>query len=137
MTDTTGVTQEHLALAQNVHEATQRLIVELRDQAVQPADLRMVVLSAAAPVVTLQGSGASIGVLNPTDVGVLLGIGGGSAKPGARGIPVAAQSLVVLPVGVSNVEIGVDTADPDLGADTVVVYVFLYPTVQPAFLGSA
>jgi hypothetical protein len=115
-----------------------QLLCELAAPLGQPAQLTTVELSPAVPVKALDERGivsASIGVLNPTKVKVLLGIGGAAAKPGARPVAVPPESLIVLPVAGGDVEIGVDPAE--LGEDTAVVHIFRYRTVQPAFLGSA
>jgi hypothetical protein len=74
----------------------------------------------------------SIGVLNPTELVIFLGLGGASAAQGARGVPVAPESLLVLPIAVTEIELGADPAL--LGADTAVIYVLRFETVQPAAL---
>lgn len=128
------VAVEALARAHETHEQTTQVLRELRSQTVA-ADPRTVVLDASKSIDTVPGSGRSIAVLNPNPLTIFVGIGGGRATPAGRGIPVPPQSLLVWPVDVTNVEIGLDPADPDLGVGTAVVHVLLFAAVQPAFLG--
>lgn len=71
----------------------------------------------------------SIGVVNPTSVTVYLGVGGGSASATGHAISAGPQSMIVLPVEAKDLELGCDAAA--LGANTAVVYLFRFQTVQP------
>lgn len=77
----------------------------------------------------------SIGVYNPGPVPVFLGIGGVSATPASRAPSCPPTAAIVLPVLVEDLELG---CDPNLlGAETAVVYVLRYLTVQPLMIGDA
>jgi hypothetical protein len=71
----------------------------------------------------------SLGILNPGDANVFVGIGGVSARPGSRAPQVPAGGALVLPVESKTIEYGCDPTV--LLTNTAVVYVFRYVTVQP------
>lgn len=75
----------------------------------------------------------SIGILNPGSAAVYIGIGGNSARTTSRAPTCPGASAMVLPVGAQDLELGCDPAV--LGANTAVVYVFRYVTVQRLSLG--
>jgi hypothetical protein len=125
-----------------VHDEVMELrciLEEIRDLAAplrEPAQLTTVPLTATERRKRLPEIGlttASIAILNPTGVPVLLGIGGGAATSQDRAIAIPPESLLVLPVSAGEVEIGTEA---ELGSDTAIVHVFRYRSVQPAFLGS-
>lgn len=76
----------------------------------------------------------SFGVFNPNPVKVYLGMGS-IARPGSAGLSVPANSLVVFPLSITDLDIGIDPADP-LTAQDAIVTVLRFETVQPAFLGA-
>jgi hypothetical protein len=76
----------------------------------------------------------SIGIINPGAAPVFIGVGGVSARAGSRAPSCPGSSAMVLPVTARDLELGCDSAV--LGADTAVVYVFRYVTVQSPSLGS-
>lgn len=111
------------------------LLKDLAGELHEPAQPVHVSLTKATPRKTVREHGmttASIGILNPTAVVILIGIGGAVASSQARAISVPPQSLLVLPVSAGDVEIATEA---ELGEDTAVVHVFRYRTVQSAFLG--
>ena len=111
-------------------------LCELVEPLTEPAQLTTVVLSRAVPVLMADERSvktASLGVINPGDFTILLGIGGGRASIAAQAIQVPPQSLVVLPLAAGDVEVG--TEDSLAGGDAV-VHLLRYSTVQPAFLGA-
>jgi hypothetical protein len=124
--------------AHQTHDQIRRGIAAM---APQPADLHTLVFGdpgvdpSYRSIRHVNGSGQSVGVLNPNPITVWIAIGGGTATPGGRGVPVPPTSLLVLPVAVNQPELGIDVADPDLAGGTAVVFVLLYPTVQPAAAG--
>lgn len=110
-------------------------LCELADRLASPAQLSTVVLDASAPVKMAderQVRTASIGIWNPGDFTVLLGLGGGRATIAAQAWQVPPQSLMVIPVAAGDVEIGTEDS---LAAGPAVVHLLRYNTVQPAFLG--
>lgn len=114
-------------------QATDRLL-EIAQLGQTPPELRPIVINPgnSGNYTTLDQSrweAKSIGIYNPTNFIVYLGIGGVSATPGSRAISCPAQSAVVLPVAIRNLELGCDPAA--LLTLTAVVYVFRYLTVQP------
>ena len=74
----------------------------------------------------------SIGVLNPGSAPVFVGIAGISARPGSRAPVCPGSASLILPVEVETVELGCDPAV--LAANTAVVYLFRFVTVQPLVL---
>lgn len=76
----------------------------------------------------------SIGILNPGGAPVFVGIGGVSARPTSGAPSCPGGSAMVLPLSVSDVELGCDPAV--LGNATKTVYLFRYLTVQPLMLGN-
>ena len=116
--------------------AAVQYLCELAEPLTEPAQLSTVVLSRAAPVRMADERGvrtASLGVINPGDFTILLGIGGGRASIAAQAIQVPPQALMVLPLAAGDVEVG--TEDSLAGGDAV-VHLLRYSTVQPAFLGA-
>jgi hypothetical protein len=116
-----------------------REIRDLFDRRDQPADFRRFMFTAANPVRTwhnhVEAPTQSFGVYNPTLLTVMVGIGGGSAVSTNEPLTVPPTSLVVMPIALAAVEIGVDPLDPNLGANTAVVFGFRWTTVRDAFLG--
>jgi hypothetical protein len=75
----------------------------------------------------------SIGIINPGTAGVFVGIGGVGANPTSRAPEVPPAGAMVIPVHVDyQLEVGCDPTV--LGANSAVVYVFRYWTVQPLLL---
>lgn len=74
----------------------------------------------------------SIGVLNPGNAPVFIGIGGVSARPGSGAPSCPGAGSLVLPVEARDLELGCDPAV--LGGNTAVIYLFRYVTVQPLLL---
>ncbi len=113
------------------------LLRELAEPLGEPAQLTMVALTEAEPVKMQDERGintASIGILNPSGVRVLVGVGGEQASSQARAITVPPESLMVLPVAAGDVELGTEDS---LEEGDAVIYILRYATVQSAFLGSA
>ena len=75
----------------------------------------------------------SIGLLNPSNYPVYLGIGGVSTASNSRAISCPPLSVLVLPLRVYDLELGC----PTLGANALPLYVFRYSTVQKLFLGTS
>jgi hypothetical protein len=129
-----------LATMQTQTDHTHQLVRELRQMVADqtaPADLDEIVLTTATPRVELEARNpfASLGILNPTAADIYVGVNG-SARVGSRVPMCPAVSLLVLPISIQLVEFGVDPAFPAANGD-VVLYVFRYRSVQPAFLGQA
>ena len=76
----------------------------------------------------------SIGVLNPSEASVYIGIGGISASAIARAPSCPAGAALVLPLSAGDLLFGCDSGA--LGASTAVIYVFRYVSVQPLSFGS-
>lgn len=74
----------------------------------------------------------SLGILNPGSAPVFIGVGGVSARTTSRAPSCPGGASMVLPVEVHDVEIGCDPAV--LGANTAIVYLFRYVTLQPLSL---
>jgi hypothetical protein len=74
----------------------------------------------------------SIGILNPGSAPVFVGIGGVSARTTSRAPSCPGGAALVLPQEAHDIELGCDPAI--LGANTAVVYVFRYVTLQPLSL---
>lgn len=74
----------------------------------------------------------SVGILNPGSAPVFIGVGGVSARAGSRAPSCPGAGSLVLPVEAHDLELGCDPAV--LGANTAVIYVFRYVTVQPLLL---
>jgi hypothetical protein len=119
--------------------AMHRELLERASVELEPAQLKTVLLTAAAPIAedlhNTEKPSLSLGILNPNALAVAVGLSGGSATLAARAVIVPANSLLVLPVAVAQLEIGADPVA--LGAGTAVVFLLRFPTVQPAFLGKA
>jgi hypothetical protein len=77
-------------------------------------------------------SAKSIGILNPSNVPVYLGIGGVSARPTGGAPSCPGVSSLVLPVEVRDLELGCDPTV--LLTNQTTVYIFRYVTVQPLVL---
>lgn len=102
-------------------------------------EMRTVVINpnanAAGPFVAIDRAAwpaKSVGILNPSQFAVSVGIGGVSVASNSRAPQCPPQAAMVLPVEAGNLELG---ADSSLGANSLVVYVFRYVTVQPLMLG--
>jgi hypothetical protein len=120
-------------------QATDRLL-EITELSQTPPELRTIIINPgnSGNYVTLDQSrfeAKSIGIFNPTNVIVYLGIGGISATPTSRALSCPPQSLLVLPLAVRNLELGCDPAV--LLGSTAVVHVFRYLTVQQLKLNDA
>lgn len=74
----------------------------------------------------------SVGILNPGSTAVYLGIGGASANETALAPSCPGNSSLVLPVEAGDLELGCDAAT--LGANTALIFVFRFVTVQPLVL---
>jgi hypothetical protein len=122
---------ELIALRQAVDK-----LCELARPLEQPAQMTTVTLTAAESVKWLDERGirtASIGILNPADATLLIGIGGVPAMSRANAVAIPPESLIVLPIAADDVELGTEA---DLSEGDVVAHVFRWRTVQPAFLGA-
>lgn len=71
----------------------------------------------------------SVGIINPGAAPVFIGVGGLSARPGSRAPSCPGAAAMVLPVQSDDIELGCDPTV--LAADTAVLYLFRYVTVQP------
>jgi hypothetical protein len=114
-------------------QATDRLL-EIAHLQQTPPELRTIVINPGnnGVYVTTDKSrfeAKSIGIINPTNFIIYLGIGGVSATPNSRAISCPAQTSLVLPVAIRDLELGCDPAA--LLTVTAVVYVFRFLTVQP------
>ncbi len=114
-------------------QATDRLL-EIAQLQQTPPELRTIVINPgnSGQYVTTDAcrfQAKSIGVINPTTVGVFLGIAGVSATAAARSIAVAPQSMLTLPIAVEDLELGCDPAV--LLAGTAVVFLLRFLAVQP------
>lgn len=132
------MTEPDLAALNAVQHETRRAVLDLHALLIAhntPPRLTTHELSAAQPVVRdeVRTASMSIALVNPTGFVLRLGLAGGSAQPNARGFPIAASSVVVLPLAVDDLEIGLD--DPAaIGSDTAVVWLMRFNTVQPFHL---
>lgn len=128
---------EAVANTQQATADTREMVAELYEiLSLQqtPADLRMVPLTAAQPRFRDERghASASVGVINPTSIDVLIGLAGMAAVPGARMLSVPPNGALVLPVSVDDVELGVDPAEAALaGGAVAVVFLLRYVSVQP------
>lgn len=121
-----------------MHDSNSRLVAALEDIA-QPAQMETVVLNPGnngsyvyesrerfeSPVM-------SIGLLNPNGITIYFSTVG-SAAAGMRSPSAPPNSLIVLPISAQMIEVGANPTD--LAANTAIVFLFRYFTVQPAFLG--
>lgn len=123
-------------IAQRVEHSTDQLLAALQDVRAQltrvrePARYRVVQLTADAPIITDQAGDtwASVGILNANPYTILLGINGPASSSG-HALPVPANSSLVLPIHVQDLEVGAAPADIALYG-TALVHVFRYRTVQ-------
>lgn len=74
----------------------------------------------------------SIGVLNPGAAPVYIGVAGLSATAAARVPSCPGSSALVLPLEADDILFGCDSGT--LGANTAVIYVFRYVSLQPLVL---
>jgi hypothetical protein len=110
------------------------VLAEHRDT---PADLRTIVLTAAASKYTDQVGNLparSIGIVNPSPVPVWLSIGGAMPTAQGRALGAPATSYVVYPVSAGDLEIAADPVG--LAAGDAVVYLMRFASVQPPLLGN-
>lgn len=129
----------HAASAQQLREAHDRLMDRLAAMET-PAQFDTVVLNSSdLPGVytkelreRVQQPTLSLGVLNPNSINVYFSPTG-TASPTARAFSVPPNAMLVLPISAQQVEVG--CVPTDLGANTAVVFLWRYFTVQPAFLG--
>jgi len=135
---------EAVAHAREAALFTQQCVERLEDLAARqdtPADFSVVTLTATKLVDPRRAKSAfkSVGLFNPTGAIVYLGIDG-SATAAAAAISVPAESALVLPISVTDVEVGVDPADATsvavLAAGDVTVTLLRYRAVQPFFFGA-
>lgn len=105
----------------------------------EPPDMHTVVLNAsgagAAPYAVTDiahWEARSLGILNPTDFAIAVGIGGVSVSSNSRAVQCPPQAAMVLPLRVWDIELG---SPANLGATPAVIYVFRYRTLQPLMLG--
>jgi multidrug efflux pump subunit AcrA (membrane-fusion protein) len=143
-TDPTEAALQGLGDAQELARQARDACRELRaivDRADTPAQLQTITLDAVTPVHRdeVRDTSLSIGIINPTDYILRLGLAGASASPQARGIPVPPNAAIVMPVAAEDLEIGLDYdtnagAAATVGSDTVVVYLLRFKAVQPFHL---
>lgn len=120
-------------------ELLEQLLASVRARHIPP-QLKILELTAGRPLIRDEerDSALSLTVINPAAARLLIGVQGGSAAPGARGIPVPPKAMMVLPIAVADLELGADTTDATtaatLAAGAIAVYVLRHPTVQPAHL---
>lgn len=143
-TDPTEAALQGLGDAQELARQARDACRELReivDRADTPAQLETITLDATTPVKRdeVRETSGSIGIINPTDYVLRLGIAGASAAPSARGMPIPPNAAIVLPLAVEDFELGLDYdpaagAAATVGSDTVVVYVLRFKAVQPFHL---
>lgn len=130
---------EHTQRAAESAEWATRRMEEHLEQLQEPARMVTIALDAVTPIQLDRWRGEqpcrSVGVLNPTSVVTYLGVGGATPRAGNRAVPVAANSLLVLPIWSKDLEVGVDPTT--LAGQTAVVFVLRWTTVQPAFFGAA
>lgn len=117
---------------QSAHDRLYELIGQLQ----QPAQVETVVLTPQQFVwesrERWEKPTQSIGILNPNAIAVYFSTVG-SAAPNLRSPSAPPNSLIVLPIAGTVIEVA---ADPTaLGASTAVCFLLRYFTVQPAFLG--
>lgn len=131
---------ELLVTTQRVHNESRRLTALIDQQlraANTPAQMQGPFrLTASKPILTAEAGreSPSFGIWNPNPVVIYLGMGG-IARPGAEGLSVPANALLVFPLAVEDLDLGVDPADPLL-TGAAVVTVLRFECVQAAFLGA-
>jgi hypothetical protein len=117
-----------------MQSATERLL-ELERARQTPPEFHTLFIDGTIGYTKVQRSqweAKSIGILNPTTVNIILGIGGVTARPTSRAPSCPPQTLMVLPVRAYDLELGCDPAQ--LLALTAVFYVMRFQAVQPAFM---
>jgi hypothetical protein len=138
---TDGAALEALGMTRELAERSHGIVRELRELVEAqstPATPKTIVLTQQVPVQTDDAKrySQSIGLYNPTNIRIFLGLDGARASAAARGWGVPPASLVVLPLAAMTVDIGVDPADhPSLLAGDAVVVLLRFESVQPAFIG--
>lgn len=75
----------------------------------------------------------SLGVVNPFEGIVYVGLDGGRAAPNSSAFMVPAKSAIVIPVAADKVDLGMDPAV--LKAETATIHLLRFASVQPFFLG--
>ncbi|HET7120310.1 MAG TPA: hypothetical protein VFI17_03540 [Solirubrobacterales bacterium] len=76
----------------------------------------------------------SIGIVNPVELSIYVGLSGERAAPNSRAFVVPPKSAMVVPVAVDKFELGVDPTV--LGEESATIFLLRFDTVQPFFLGS-
>jgi hypothetical protein len=115
------------------------LVDELRELVVtrfaEPARRQAIVLTATQPVVSddVGSLSRSVGLINPTDITVYLGIAT-PAQPNRHAISVGARSAMVLPLAADDLQVGAAAAD--LAAGDALVQLLRFKTVQPFYMGA-
>jgi hypothetical protein len=76
----------------------------------------------------------SVGVVNPVEIPIYLGLDGGPAKPNSHAFVVPAKSAMIIPVEVDKFEIGVDPTE--LAENTATIFLLRFKAVQAFFFGA-
>lgn len=127
------------ALHRSAHrmEGAAGLLVKFFERTQQAPEMRTVIVNPGnngqyQVVDKANWAAKSLGILNPGSAPVYVGVGGISARTTSRAPTCPGGAALVLPVEVHDVEIGCDPAT--LGANTAVVYLFRYVSLQPLAL---
>jgi hypothetical protein len=132
------IADEALDCARRAHGKLDQLLAleRLRNHPAQihpitfnPANNKQYIVRSSHPPV-----GGSVGIVNPFELIVYLGLDGGRAAPNSHAFMVPPKSAMVIPVAVDKFDIGVDPAV--LLEESVTIHLLRFQTVQPFFLGA-
>jgi hypothetical protein len=119
----------------------EQLLCDMHDaqrRANRPAQLHPITFEGAAKKYIRRSehppAARSIGIVNPVELSIYVGLSGERAAPNSRAFVVPPKSAMVVPVAVDKFDVGVDPAV--LGEESATIFLLRFETVQPFFLGS-
>lgn len=126
-----------LDVARSAHSRLDKLL-ELEQLRDRPAQIHPIGFNGATQTYVVRSShppfAKSLGVVNPYEMIIYLGLDGGRAAPNSHAFMVPPKSAMVIPVAVDKFDLGVD---PEvLKEEAATIHLLRFVTVQPFFLGA-